>query len=86
MFPGETHCRELLRYVLNRDGSLGMLDQRVIALPIPVRLLMKLHLDLYAFVYRLNHRRVAEKGRTRSLTVTARKLVFVCSELQIARL
>ena len=40
---------------MERFGSLRVLDQRVIALPVVVRLLTKLHFDFYAFVYNLNH-------------------------------
>jgi hypothetical protein len=40
---------------MNGFGSIGMSYKRIIALPIVVRLLMKLHLDFDAFVDGLNH-------------------------------
>ena len=40
---------------MNRFSSLGVLDKCVIALPILMRLLAKLHFDLNAFVDGLNH-------------------------------
>jgi hypothetical protein len=43
---------------MKRSGSFGVLDEGVIALPSPVRLLMKLHFDLDAFVDGLNRSRL----------------------------
>ena len=62
-FPGKIHCRELFIPVMNRYGSFRVLYECVIALPIPVRELMKLHFDLYAFVDRLNHRYAPSSNR-----------------------
>ena len=50
VFPGKIHSRVLFIAVMKRYGSLGMLYQRVIAFPTPVRLLMQLHFNLYALV------------------------------------
>jgi len=55
VFPGKIHSGELFIPVMNGYGSFGMLDQRVIALPKPMRLLMQLHFNLDAFVDGLNH-------------------------------
>jgi len=58
VFPGKIHSREVFVPVMKGDGSFGVLYKCVIALPIPVGLLMKLHFDLYAFVDGLNHSRL----------------------------
>jgi hypothetical protein len=42
MISGKIECWELLISVCNRNGTLGVLYQGVIALPVPVRLLMHL--------------------------------------------
>jgi hypothetical protein len=55
VFPSKIHSRELFVPVMKRFGSFGVLYQCVIALPIPVRLLMHFHFDLYALVDGLDH-------------------------------
>ena len=53
---GKVETRELFVAVMNGFGSIRVLYQRVIALPMLVRLLMKLHFDFDTFVDGLNHR------------------------------
>jgi len=55
VFLSKIHTREFFIPVMDRCGALGVLYQGVVALPIPVRFLMKLHFDLYPLVDRLNH-------------------------------
>jgi hypothetical protein len=55
VFFGKIHRGELLVTVMDRLGSPWVLYERVVALPVIVRLLMELHFDFYAFVYSLNH-------------------------------
>jgi hypothetical protein len=55
VFPGQFHSRELFVAVMKGFGSFGVLDKRVVAFPLLVRLLMHLHFDFYAFVDGLNH-------------------------------
>jgi hypothetical protein len=54
-FSGELQIRELPGPMINGDGPFGVLYKRVIALPMPMRLLMHLHFDLDSFVDSLNH-------------------------------
>jgi hypothetical protein len=55
VFPGKFHTRELFIPAMKRCGSFGVLYKSVIAFPISMRLLLKLHFDFDSFVDGLNH-------------------------------
>jgi len=80
MLPRGFQCWKRFCPVMNRHRSFGMLDQRVVALPILVRLLMHLHFDLNVFVDRLNHKmllyQIARTGTSIMRGIIAARAIF----------
>jgi hypothetical protein len=63
MFPRQIEGRKLLCAVFDGKAPFRVFYQCVIALPMSMRLLMHLHLDLNAFVDVLNHKPLLRQAR-----------------------